>query len=181
MTGKWISAILMAVMMPAGAAIAQDGDILKNAINTPSIAYSFYGSGQSAKIARDTTVSGGQIYRVTVTKGKNAYDAGASFSLIKPIAKGDRIVIAFWGRAPKLADGATTPLPFAGIIGPAPGFATVIGGAVQLDKDWKLRQLSGIASGDYGAGQASVTLHLAAENAVIELGPMFVLDMGPKR
>lgn len=57
------------------------------------------------------------------------------------------------------------------MIGPAPTYATVIGSTVQVDKEWKIRNVRGVPPADYPAGRASMTLHLAAETATIDLGP----------
>ncbi len=177
---KTVSIVTMAVALAgAGAAVGQQANILDRAINTPGIAYSFYGDGQTAKVVRDAAVAGGQAYRVTIArKGATAYEIGASAPIGKAINKGDTVVMAVWLRAPKLAAGETTPVPFLGVVGPAPAYAPIASGSADVTPEWKLFNARGVAAVDVPAGQAGVTLHLAAAKAVLDLGPVFVLDLG---
>ncbi len=178
MRGMVFAALAAATTMAGAGLAAQQGDILQKAINTPSIAYSVYGPDQKTKVVK-AAVPGGQAMQIDVqAKGANAWTVGASSPIAKPIAKGDRIVLAFWARAPKLAGEATTPIAFAGITGTAAPYTQMIGGPVSVGRDWKLQQVTGIAPADAAGGTVAVTLHLGAEKALLELGPVFVLDMG---
>lgn len=176
------SSVVAAVALVGGGASAQQaGDLMSKAINKPSIEYTFYGSGYTAKVVRDAKVAGGQAYRVDVgQKGKNAWDIGASGAMVKPIHKGDAIMVAVWLRAPKLSADKTTPVPFLGVTGPAPAFAQIATGSADVGPEWKLYNARGTAAADYAPGQATVSLHLGAAQAMIDLGPVFVLDMGGK-
>lgn len=167
-----------AMLAAAAGVSAQNGDILQKAINTPSIAYAVYGPAQKTKVVK-AEVPGGQAMQIDVqAKGANAWTVGASSPIAKGIARGDRIVLAFWARAPKLAGDATTSITFAGITGTAAPFAQVIGGPVTVGRAWTLQQVTGVAPANAAAGTVQVTLHLAADKALLELGPVFVLDMG---
>ncbi len=169
--------------LTAAAAPAQDGAaILKYAINTPGISYAAYGPTQTAKVVADKSVQGGQAYRVEVReKGPQAYTDGATSPIEKPISKGDRLVVAFWARAPKLRDGQTTPIPFAGLqLAQAP-YTQVVLGSADIGNAWKMYEVRGAADADHAAGQVNVALHLSAAATTIELGPVFVLDFGPPK
>ena len=178
MKGTILAALGAAAMLAAAGVSAQQGDILQKAINTPSIAYSVYGPDQKTKVVK-AGVPGGQAMQIDVqAKGANAWAVGASSPIAKPIAKGDRIVLAFWARAPKLAGDATTPIAFAGITGTAAPYTQMLGGPVTVGREWKLQQVTGTAPADAAPGTVAVTLHLAADKALFELGPVFVLDLG---
>ncbi len=177
-----VPALVLAALfgLLAGGALAQDGAaILKYAINTPGLSYTAYGPTQAAKVVNDKSVQGGQAYRVDVRqKGPEAYTDGATSSVTKPIAKGDRIVVAFWARAPKLHEGQTTPIPFAGLqLAQAPYTPFVLGSA-DVGNAWKLYEVRGTADTDHAAGQVNMALHLSAAATTIDLGPVFVLDLG---
>jgi hypothetical protein len=63
-------------------------------------------------------------------------------------------------------------------VGPAPAYAPIASGSADVTPEWKLFNARGVAAADVPAGQAGVTLHLAAAKAVLDLGPVFVLDLG---
>ncbi|MBM7407391.1 MULTISPECIES: hypothetical protein [Sphingomonas] len=176
-----MGALACATLAASGGAAPQQLDIMSRAINAPSIGYGLYGTGYAAKVVKDGTVVGGQALRVTVAQpAAHAYDIGATASVTKPIRKGDALVVAVWMRAPKVAAGESLSLPFVGLIGPAPGYEQIVAGEAKAEAAWSLRSVRGTASQDYQAGQATVTLHLGAQKGVIDLGPVFVLDLGQK-
>lgn len=179
---KLSSIIALILATAAGQAGAQPAGILDRAINQPGVNYSIYGSGQTAKVVRDPQVAGGQAYRVEIArKGDASYDIGASAAIVKPIRKGETIALAVWLRAPRLAVGTTTPVPFIGVVGPAPDYPQIAIGTADVGPEWKLYNARGVASADFAPGQASVALHLGAAKAVLDLGPVFVLNLGLKK
>jgi hypothetical protein len=163
-------------LVPTGS--AQTGDILQKAINTPGVAYSVYGAGQANKPVKADVVGGRAIQVVVTATGGNVWDVGASSPIAKPIAKGDRIVVAFWARAPKLAGDATAAIPFAGVAMAAAPYTPIVTGSAVVGREWKLQQVTGVAASDAAAGAAMVSLHLGGAKAVFEFGPIFVLDLG---
>jgi hypothetical protein len=173
----------LALALPTAAAIAQDpAAILKYAVNQPGVNYVAYGPTQTAKVIKDAKVQGGQAYRVEIgAKGPNAYTSGATSPIGKPISKEDRVVIAFWARAPKVAAGKTTPIPFAGLQLASAPYTQFVFGSADVGNEWKMFEVRGVADKDYAAGQPNVALHLAAEKTTIDLGPIFVLDLGQKK
>jgi hypothetical protein len=169
----------MPLAFAAGAgASAQGGDILQKAINTPGVAYSVYGAGQTSKPVKASVIGGRALQVVVAAPTTNVWDVGASSPIAKPIAKGDRIVVAFWARAPKLEGDATTSLPFAGVSLAAAPYTPIVTGSAKVGREWTLHQVTGVAAADAGAGGAMVSLHLGAAKAVFEFGAIFVLDMG---
>jgi hypothetical protein len=159
-------------------AMAQNADILQKAINTPAVAYTFYGAGQTSRAVK-ADVAGGHALQVTVqTPGANVWDVGATSPIARPIAKGDKIVVAFWARAPRLSGDATTPIPFAGVSLSAAPYTPLVSGSAAIGREWTLHQVTGVAGADAAGGAAMVSLHLGAAKAVLEFGPIFVIDLG---
>lgn len=174
------AAIACAVAVQAD---AQDAAaILRFAVNTPGANYSAYGPTQSAKLVKDSKVQGGVAFRIEISaKGPDPFTSGATSPVSKPISKGDRVTVAFWARAPKLPEGRTTPIPFVGLqLANAP-YTQFVTGSAEISREWKIYEVRGVADKNYAAGQVNVGLHLSAEKAIIDLGPIFVLDFGPKK
>ncbi len=178
MKGSLFAALGVAALASVPAGSAQTGDILQKAINTPGVAYSVYGAGQTSKPVKADVVGGRALQIVVAAPGTHGWDVGASSPIAKPIAKGDRIVVAFWARAPKLAGDATAAIPFAGVSLAAAPYTPIVTGSATVGREWKLQQITGVAAADAAGGAAMVSLHLGVAKAVFEFGPIFVLDMG---
>ena len=160
---------------------SDSGNILDKAVNIPSANWAIYGANQTNKRMTEagSGVPGDQFVRATVTaKGANAWDAGASSPIQKPIAAGDTILVAIWLRAPQLKDGETMPLPYIGANGAAPPYDGLVNANVTIGKAWKLYYASGKAGKNFAGGTLNVAVHLASDKHVIDLGPVFVLDFG---
>ena len=92
---------------------------------------------------------------------------------------GDKLLLAFWARLEKGEDGAATAiLPFTGVQVSSPPYPSVFNEAVQVGRAWKLHQVKGTADKDYAAGSLGVSIHLANAKQTIDLGPVFVVNMG---
>lgn len=163
--------------VPASAVAAQADDIASKIINDP---FAPQIVGAKSSIRSDSKVQGGKALRVVVAaKGKNNWDAFASSPIQKPVKAGDKLVLAFWARLEKGEDGATTStLPFTGVQVSSPPWPSLFSEAVQIGPEWKLHQLKGKADRDYAAGTIGVSIHLANAKQTVDLGPLFVLDMG---
>ena len=160
---------------------AQDagGGIMDKAVNKVGANWTFYGPNQSSKMMKDADVAGGQFVRVTVTaKGANVWDVGAISPIQKPIAAGDTVLVAIWMRAPGLKSGETMPLPLIGANGAAAPYTNLVASDVKITNAWKLYYASGKASTNFPGNSANVTVHLASDKHVVDLGPVFVLDFG---
>ncbi len=158
---------------------AASNNIMDKAVNKPGANWAVYGASQTNKMLTDDSVAGGQFVRATVTaKGANAWDAGASSPIQKPIAAGDTILVAIWLRGPELKDGETMPLPYIGANGAAAPYEGLVNANVTIGNKWKLYYASGKASKNFAGGTMNATVHLASDKHVIDLGPVFVLDFG---
>lgn len=155
------------------------GDIMDKAVNKIGANWSFYGPNQTSKMMKGADVTGGQFVRVKVTaKGANVWDVGAISPIQKPIAAGDTVLVAIWMRGPELKDGETMPLPLIGANGAAAPYTNLVASDVKITNAWKLYYASGKASTNFPGNSANVTVHLASDKHVVDLGPVFVLDFG---
>ena len=144
-------------------------------LNQPSANWTVYGPGQTHKGRKDAAVQGGGAIRVTIpAKPANAWDIGASSPIHGAIAKGDKLVLAFWAR---LADGgAGGRTTIAGTIQQASApYVPIVSGPVELTGEWKLVHIEGVAAADHAAGSANIALTLGGAAHTIDLGPVFVL------
>ena len=173
-------AAALAAMLIASPAAAQN-DISKQIINTPSPeAFAIYGLSQKPKVRKDATVQGGLALRVAIPgKGTTPYAISLSAPITKPIRKGDRLVLAFWARFDK-AEGPSVSIANASVQLAAAPYTAFFGKPVDIGPEWKLHSVEGVADRDYAAGEVAVSMHLATGKQVIDLGPIFLLDLSLK-
>ena len=164
---------------PKPAAPATVGSIFDKAVNKPGIGWEVYGANQSAKQVAAADVPGGGAVRVQVTRaGEHAWDVGAGYPSVKGIAAGDTILVMVFLRAPDAKTGAGVPLPISAGESDAP-YTTITNENVQVGPAWKRYYASGIAAKSLPAGKARISLQLGGAKQVIEMGPAFLLDLGP--
>ena len=167
-----VMAALLALALPI-AAQAQTAEPV--VLNEPSANWNVYGAGQTHKGRKDAAVQGGGAVRVTIpAKPANPWDIGASAPIKGAIAKGDRLVLAFWARLAEGGADGRTAISGSIQLG-SPPYTPVITGQVELTGEWKLVHVEGIAPADYAAGAANVALTLGSAAHTIDLGPVFVL------
>ena len=157
----------------------QSDTLIKKVINEPGTRYSFYGAGLSNKTMKDADLPGGEFVRVTTTKGKNHFDAGGGYQINKPIKAGDVVFFAIYARAPNLKEGETASMPGLGVVQDGAPYAPIAVADKQITSQWNVYYAAGKANVDWPRGKAHVALQLAADSQVIDLGPVFVLDLGP--
>lgn len=176
MRKAWLAA-LGAALLAAVPAAAQD-DISKQIVNEPSPgAFTIYGLPEKPKVRKDASVQGGQALRVAVP-GKSAtpYAVGLSAPVKKAIKKGDKLVLAFWARFDK-AEAAIATIANVSVQLSSPPYTGFFGRNVDIGPDWKLYSIEGVADRDYAAGELAIAMHLATGRQVIDLGPIFLLDL----
>lgn len=155
-------------------ATAQD-DLASKAINRPGLAWTI--TGATARTLKDANVAGGRAIEVKVpSKGANPWTVSASAPIDKGVKKGDKLVLAFYGKVIE-APGDKTTLPAMIQITTDP-YTPAISGSVDLSKDWQLVQINGLADGDHAPGTIAANLHLAGNVQTIALGPVYVFDLG---
>jgi hypothetical protein len=175
--GKAWLAALGAVWLAATPAAAQD-DISKQLVNEPSPgAFTIYGLKDKPKVRKDASVQGGQALRVVVPgKGANPFAVGLSEPVTKAVKKGDKLVLAFWARFDK-AEGPTATIANVSVQLSAPPYTGFMGKNLDIGPEWKMYSVEGVADRDYAAGELAIAMHLATGRQVIDLGPIFLLDM----
>jgi hypothetical protein len=172
---NYLIAASLAVLASTGAVAQGQTATAPVVLNEPSANWSVYGAGQTHKGRKDPAVQGGGAIRVTIpAKPTHAWDIGASVPIKGAIAKGDRLVLAFWARLAESGSDRRTRI--AGTIQQAaPPYAPALSGTVELTTEWKLVHIEGVAAGDHPAGSANIALTLGGAAHTIDLGPVFVL------
>lgn len=165
---------------PAGApSAAAQPSIFDKAINTPGIGWTPYGPNQTAKQVLAADVPGGNAVQIKVSRaGANAWDSGVTYPTIKPIAAGDTLMTMVFLRAPGAAEGQTVSIPV-GMGGSEPPYTPIASEPVQVGSTWKRYFVTGVAAQGFAAGKANISVQLAGAKQVIEVGPAFLLDLGP--
>jgi hypothetical protein len=171
-----IAAGLLLAIAPLAPAQAQDALNIINDPGAPQV------NGATARLRDDPAVQGGKALRIQVKrKGANPWDIAAQSAISKPVAAGDQLLLAFWVRLEKGEGGATTgTINYSGIqLGSAP-YTTLLSSSIELGPEWKLAEIRGKADRDYAAGTLNATIHLASAAHTVDLGPIFVVNLGPE-
>lgn len=145
-------------------------------LNMPEVtAWSIYGPGQTHALRRDRDVKGGGAMRVRIlSKAAAVQDIGATQAVTGAIAKGDKLILAFWVRQTGKVGTATIP---AMIQVGSPPYTPIIYGAVSIDGTWQLVKIVGGASQDHPAGSAVINLHLGGLEGSLDLGPALLMKL----
>lgn len=133
------------------------------------------------KVRKDEGVQWGQAVRIPVLgKSDKTWSVAVASDVVKPIKAGDELVLAFWARVEKGDNGGTTAtLPYNAIQLSAAPYTAIVNGSVEIGPEWKLYEIKGKADRDYAPGTLNASIHLATGKQVIDMGPIFVLDMTP--
>jgi hypothetical protein len=171
-------ALAAATTLFAAAPAAAQDEIAKQIVNEPSPAsFSVYGLPEKPRIRKDAAVQGGQALRVVIPgKGANPYAVGLLAPVRKAIKKGDRLVLAFWARFDK-AEGPTVNIGNASVQLATAPYTAFFGKPVDIGPEWKLYSIEGVSDRDYAPGEVTISLHLATGKQVVDIGPIFLLDM----
>ena len=148
-----------------------------NIVNDPSAPQV---QGASGRLRDDPEVQGGKALRVVVRgKGANPWDVAVESPLTQPVKAGDQLLFAFWARLEKGEGGATTTtLPYNAVQLSAAPYTAVFSGPAEIGPEWKLLEVRGKADADRAAGTLKATIHLATAAQTVELGPIFVVNLG---
>lgn len=175
-----LPALLIASLVAWGAPAQAQDSILDKVINAPPPTALRVDGGIKGTVRSDPSVQGGKALRIAVPgKGANSWDVAVASANTKPVKAGDTLVVAFWARLAKGEDGATSAtLPYNAVqLAEAP-YTALFSKAVTIGPDWAMHEFTGKADKDYRAGALNVAIHLATGRQTIDLGPLFVLDMG---
>src|SRR5688572_11883573 len=154
-------------------AVAQDLNII-NDPGAPQV------NGASGRLRGDPGVQGGKALRVVVRgKGANPWDVAVESAISQPVKAGDQLLLAFWARLEKGEGGATaTTLPYNAVQLSAAPYTALFSGPAEIGPEWKLHEVRGKADADRAAGTLKATIHLATGAQTVELGPIFVVNLG---
>jgi hypothetical protein len=112
-------------------------------------------------------------------KGANPWDVAVETPITKPVKAGDQLLFAFWARLEKGEGGATTTtLPYNGVQVSAAPYTTLFTGPAEIGSEWKMVEVRGKADADHPAGTLKASIHLATAAQTVDLGPIFVVNLG---
>jgi hypothetical protein len=183
MKGPIAAACLCLLLAPAAAlaqaAPAAADDITSKIINLPPPTAHRVDDAKGS-VRKDDTVQGGKALRVAVPgKSDKSWSVAVANAIEKGVNAGDRIVLAFWARLAKAEGGAATAsLPYNAVQLSAAPYTALFSGGVEVGPEWKLHEVKGKADKDYAAGSLNASIHLATGKHTIDLGPIFVLNLG---
>ena len=164
----------------AGAAFQED-DLASRIISVPNPrAYRVDGVRSGARVRSDAGVQGGHALRVPVSgRSEQPWTVGVAVPINREVHAGDQLVLAFWMRLEEGEDGATTAtLPNNQVQLAAAPYTRLFGGPATIGREWRIHEIRGRADRDYAANSLNVAFHLATGRQVIDIGPVFVLNMG---
>jgi hypothetical protein len=167
---------LCAAAVPAAAQEA--GNLAERLINDPRVeALQPYGQPIPPVVRGDKGVQFGKALRVRLKGSKDFWRVGVITPVLKPVKKGDRIVIAFWAKASGTENGAP------GRIGrvqleATPVVRTIFEQAFEIGPEWKMYQFEGVADRDYAPRTLNAAMHLDSAKQVLDIGPLFVVNYG---
>jgi hypothetical protein len=173
-----IAAAMLVTATAPFSARAQDDDILKYLINTPSVdAWQLLGVKKAPKPQR-AQVLGDRAIRIEARQNAQPWNIAAQMQVTGAIKQGDTILLAVWARLATPAQGAqTSRLPLRVQQSSAP-YAALAEDAGEIGPEWKMVYASGVAKQDYAVGAVNLSVHLATANHTVELGPALLLNFG---
>ena len=165
---------LLVVASPAAAGQAAADRL----VNDPRVeALNPYGSRIPPSIRADKQVQFGKALRIPLKGHADFWRIGVTTPVLRPVKKGDRIVIAFWARAVSTENGAPGKIGRVQLEA-TPVVRTIFEQAFEVGPEWKMHQLKGVADRDYGPRELNAALHLDSAKQVLDIGPVYVLDYG---
>ena len=135
-----------------------------------------------SKVRADKTVQGGRALRVAVpAKGAQPWSVSAVSPTIKPVKAGDTLMLAFWARLAKGEGAATTAeLPNNTVQITAPPYESLFGKSATIGPEWKIHEARGRVERDFASGEIAVSIHLATGKQVVDLGPVYLFNLGAR-
>lgn len=175
---RFTSLAALCCAVPPAAATAQQGTMADRLLNDPRVeSLRPYGQRIPPEVRSDKEVQFGKALRVRLQGHRDFGRIGVTTPTVKPVKKGDRIVIAFWARASGTENGAPGKIGRVQLEA-TPVIRAIFEGSFDIGPDWKMYQLKGVADQDYAPGALNAALHLDAAKQVLEIGPVFVFNYG---
>ena len=168
-------------LVAAQAAPREAEDLVERIISVPvPDQYRVDGAARGARVRNDEAVQGGKALRVPVPgRSDQAWTVSVAVPIARAVSAGDNLVLAFWARLERGDDGATSAtLPYNAVQLAREPYTALFNGPVTIGPEWQMHELRGRADRDYAAGDLNVSLHLASGRQTVDIGPVFVLNMG---
>lgn len=138
-----------------------------------------YGLTKDPKVITVDRLPGGEALEVKVRKkGPQIYSAGIQAKNQLKISKGDVIFTAVWMRSTDLPDGmseTTVPIALQDASEPYDTWAIE---PIKVGSAWRLHFVYATAPQKYKKGAMTLSLQVAGEKQTLEVGPVFMLNMG---
>lgn len=136
-----------------------------------------YGKRVTVSIEDSEGVPGGEAVQIKVRKpAKSIWDAGLNSLIIDKLMSGDTLVVGAWLRAVEQPEGAKVEAVLQQSIKP---YRAISRQPVELTPEWKLHYFSTVANDSYPSEETQFSLQYAQHEQIIEVGPIFVLNLGP--
>lgn len=173
-----LRAAIALLLLAATPAAAQDATMAERLRNDPRVqAHMPYGQPIAPEVRSDKGVQFGKALRFRLGGSANFAGIGMVSPLLKPVKKGERIVVAFWARAVSTEGGAPGKIGRVQLEA-TPVIRTIFEKGFEITPEWKMYQVSGIADQDYAPRALNAALHLNSAKQVLDIGPVYVLDYG---
>ena len=130
----------------------------------------------SPRVVDASGAPGGNALRVRARRGANPWDVQATSPAGGDIAAGDVVLLAFYARAEQAAEGGSR-LPVRLQLAGAP-YTSLLDGTKTIGTEWRQYCLSGVAAQAFRGDLTNVSIHLGAADQVVDLGPVFVFNLG---
>ena len=142
---------------------------------------SSYGAKSSLVDVPD--IFGDKAMEVKVLKPKSqAYSIGLTTSTIAAIQRDDFLCLTFWARG--IVDGFSDEpavLDGVGVQQSKKPYTTLMRNRIPIVREWRQYSLNTVAHTGFDAGKASVFMHLGQQKQHIQIGPVFLFNLGQSR
>ena len=158
-------------------AIADDFDLASKMINTKTNGtwYILPDKPKAQHIKAD--VLGGYAFRVKAHKSANPWDVQATSPVEGAINQGDVIVIMYYARAEKPAEGGSSLTVRVQLN--APPWTSTLETSSKITSEWTKYCAAHVATTTVPEKTGTVSIHLATADQIIDLGPVLVFNFGP--
>lgn len=145
-----------------------------------AISYEFYGNVSKAKTIKDNSIAGGEAVKVKISGvGTDPWSAGANVPTQLATKKGDVLAAIVYARASELPEGQVRAVMPIHIQQQGGSYKQYGSAQANLTKEWGRFVVYGALDQDFKDGEVGAALHLATGKQVIELGPVYIMNMGP--
>src|SRR3954466_2661244 len=160
-----------------GAVALADEDIWSKTINNDSNGvWNVQPDKPKAKYFAVDGIPGGHAFRIKAHKGVNPWDVQASSPVSGAINPGDTVMLMYYARAAEPAPGGSSLT--ARLQLNSPPWTSVLEMTSAISAEWKSYCAHRVVDSALPEKKGGVSIHLATAEQVIELGPVFVFNLG---